>query len=102
LQYQKALNLKNQVSDGLKVSYEQNKSNYISALNKYNTTKDNLNLADKIYKRSLIKYNEGILSSLELTQAQNQFLQSQTNYYSSIIELTSAKAALEKILTSNK
>jgi hypothetical protein len=37
---------------------------------------------------------------MELTQSQNQYLQSQTNYYSAIIELTASKAALEKLLSS--
>lgn len=96
--YQKALNSKQQASDGLKVSYEQNKSSYISALDKYNTANENLKLAEKIYNHSLIKYKEGVISSTDLTQTQNQYLQSQTNYYGAIIELTSAKAKLEKLL----
>jgi outer membrane protein TolC len=98
--YQKAMNSQKQVSDGLKVNYEQSKSAYISAMDKYNTTTENLKLADKIYKRSLIKYKEGLISSTELTQNQNQYLQSQSNYYSAIVDLVSAKTKFEKILIS--
>jgi len=97
--YEKTLNTKQQTSDGLKVSYEQSKSNYLASVNKYNVSKENLKLSEKIYNKSLLKYKEGVISSLELTQAQNQYLQSQTSYYSSILELTSSKAALEKILS---
>jgi outer membrane protein len=97
--YQKALNSKQQASDGLKLSYDQNKSNYLSSLDKYNTASENLKLAEKIYNHSLIKYKEGVISSTELSQTQNQYLQSQTNYFSSILELTSAKAKLEKLLS---
>ena len=55
-------------------------------------------LADKIYNKSVIKFKEGIIGSLELTMAQNQFLQAQSSYYTSIIELTTAKSKLEKLI----
>lgn len=100
ISYEKALNSKQQVADGLKVSYAEAKSSYIAATDKYNMAKENLGLSEKIYNRSLIKYREGMISSTDLTQNQNQFIQSQTNYYSSIIELTSARAKLEKLMTS--
>jgi outer membrane protein len=58
-------------------------------------------LAEKIYKRSLVKYQNGVISSLELTQAQNQFLTSQTTYYQSILTLISEKNKLEKLTTKN-
>jgi outer membrane protein len=98
--YEKALNSKQQAADGLKVSYEETRSTYISAVDNFNVAKENLGLAEKIYNRSLIKYKEGVISGTDLTQNQNQYIQSQTNYYGAIITLTSAKAKLEKLLAS--
>jgi outer membrane protein len=98
-QYQKALYSKQIAADGLKLSYEETHSAYISAIDKYKTAKENLNLANKIYTRSLVKFSQGMISSIDLTQTQNQYIQSQTSYYGSILELTSAKAKLEKLLS---
>ncbi len=43
-------------------------------------------------------FRNGTASSLEVTQAQNQMLSSQTNYYTSILELLQAKNNLDKAL----
>jgi outer membrane protein TolC len=100
ISYEKALITKQQSSDVLKMSFEEAKSSYQNAIDKYNTTKENLKLSEKIYKKSIIKKQEGTISSTDLTQTQNQYLQSQTNYYSAIIDLAASKAKLEKLLIS--
>jgi outer membrane protein TolC len=102
ISYEKALNTQQQVADGLKVNYEQTKSSYISSMDNYNVASENLHLSENIYKRSLIKYREGVISSIELTQTQNQYIQIQSNYYSAIINLASARIKLEKLLKSAK
>ena len=67
-------------------------------MNNYLTKKENVILAQKIYNKNIIKYKEGIIGSMELTLAQNQYLQAQTDFYTSIINLTEAKSKLEKLL----
>ena len=100
ISYDKALNSKQLAADGLKMSFEESKSSYQSAIDNFKTAKENLKLSEKIYRRSIIKKQEGTISSVELTQTQNQYLQSQSNYFNSIITLASAKAKLEKLLIS--
>jgi len=95
---EKAKNSKQQVSLGLQTSFFDAKSSFITALNKYQTNKQNVKLAEKIYNKNIVKYKEGITGGMELTQSQNQYLQAQSNYYTSIIELTTAKSKLEKML----
>ncbi len=95
---EKAKNSKEQVSLGLQTSFLNAKSLFITALNTYTTKKQNVQLAEKIYNKSLVKYKEGIIGSLELTLAQNQYLQAQSDYYTSIIDLSSSKSKFEKIL----
>ena len=99
LSLDKMANTKTQVSAGLLTSYNEAKSGLQTAYSQYLTNKENVKLSEKIYNKTLIKYKEGISSSLELTQAQNQFLQAQTTYYTSIIQLQSTKSKLEKLLT---
>lgn len=98
LSLEKTKNMKQYVASGLQTSYSDAKASFLTAYNKHLLLKQNVVLADKIYNRSVVKYKEGIIGSLELTLAQNQFLQAQSAYYSSIIELTSAKSKLEKLI----
>jgi outer membrane protein len=97
----KAQNNRDQTADGLKVDFFSSKSALLNAVDKYHTMGNNLKLADKIYKRALIKYTNGIISSTDLTQIQNQYLTAQSNYYSAIQDLVASKNKLEKLLSKN-
>jgi outer membrane protein TolC len=92
---------KNQVRDGLLIDFEQSRNTYNKALNDYLTLKENLNLSDKIYRKTLLKYSQGMASGMELTQAQNQFLTTESNYYNAVLSLFNAQAKLEKLLETN-
>jgi outer membrane protein len=94
---EKSKNSKEQVSLGLQTAFSNAQSTFIISMNTYLTKKQNVVLAQKIYNKNIIKYKEGIIGSLELTLAQNQYLQAQTDYYTSIIDLTTAKSKLEKL-----
>jgi outer membrane protein TolC len=97
----KAQNNKSQAVDGLWVDFYTSKSALLNAWDSYNTASNNLQLAKKIYNRSLIKYTNGMLSNIELTQVQNQFLNAQSNYYTAIQSLITSKNKLEKMLSKN-
>jgi len=60
-----------------------------------------LALSEKIYNKNIIKFKEGVASSLELTQSQSQYLTSESNYYNSVISLLQAKAKMDRILATN-
>ncbi|MFT6947825.1 MAG: outer membrane protein [Vicingaceae bacterium] len=89
---------KRQVEQQLTINAQNSKSQYTFALSQYKTTEGNLNLAQRIYNKTKIKYEEGISTSLELTQANNQLLQSQTGYISAAVQLIQAKSNLDKAL----
>jgi outer membrane protein len=89
---------KEQAQQGLLMDYEKSKSELITALDKYNTSKENMILADKIQKRTIIKYKEGVSSSTDITQVSNQYLQSVSNYYGAMMDLLNAKAKTEKLI----
>lgn len=44
------------------------------------------------------KYKQGMASSLELTQANSQYLQAENNYITSLMSLLQTKVALDKLL----
>ena len=104
LELEKINNTKEKVSQALSVEYSQSLASFNAAIDKYNREKENNTLAKKIYDKTLVKYKKGVSSSLELTQAQNQFLQTQSSFFQSMFEVLSAKNKIERILSgsSNK
>ena len=98
LELQKAINLKKQVEDGLQLELLQSRSAFSDALEKNQGSKGNVDLAKKIYEKTLVKYSSGTASSLELTQAHNQYLTAESNYTRVVVELLAAKIRLDKAL----
>jgi outer membrane protein TolC len=98
LDFEKVVIAKKQVSENLKMGLMTSRSDYTYALDQYNSQKENMELANRIFTKEQIKYQEGISSSLELTQANNQLLSTQGDYLNSILQLISAKSKLDKAL----
>ena len=74
------------------------KSDYQFAIEQYETAKQNLSLAERIEKKQQIKFFEGISTSFNLSQAQNQLYTQQQNYVQSMLAVIAKKAALEDAL----
>ena len=58
-----------------------------------------MELSKKVYDKTLIKYEEGLASSTDLTQANDRFLATQANYIQALAELLNAKNKLDRIHT---
>jgi outer membrane protein len=99
LDLQKSRLAKEQAEQGLIMEYEKSCSNYQTAYNNYIINKESMNLGKTIYEKTVIKYKEGVSTSFELTQNQNQFLTAESNYYNSVLALLNAKAELDRILS---
>lgn len=82
----------------LRLQLEQVKSDYILAIEEYETSKENLGLAERIEKKNQIKYQEGIASSFDLRQAQTQLYTAQQEYLQSMVDVINKKTELETIL----
>jgi outer membrane protein TolC len=95
---QKATNLKMQVADGLRLELFQARSEFADALEKTQNLKKNVQLAKRIYEKTLVKYKDGIATSLELTQTHNQYLTAESNYTNAAVQLLNAKIRLDKAL----
>lgn len=86
----------------LKFQIESAKSNYQFAIEKYNTSKESLDLAERIEKKNQVKFFEGISSSFELNQAQQQLYSAQQNYLQAMLDVISSKVELETLLNETK
>lgn len=87
LVWEQAKNDKMQTEESLALAHLAAQSNFINASSDYNHQENNLALAKKIYEKTLAKYREGLVSSLELSQAGTEYLQSNTNFSKSIYDL---------------
>lgn len=69
-----------------------------TAWENYQVQQDNIRLARKILDRTLVKYNEGMATSMEVTQASDQLLRAETSYSSALVDILNAKVRLDKIM----
>jgi len=79
----------------LELQYEQALSDYNYAMDNMSNQMRNRDLSERIRNRTLRKYQEGLASSLELTQVENQYLDAERSYITSILNVLNAKEALE-------
>jgi len=80
-----------QVSQGLLLEEAQAKNDLSAAFENYTNVRDNMELAQKVYDKTLIKYQEGLASSTDLTQANDRFLGTQSSYIQAMAALLNAK-----------
>ncbi len=98
LELEKTRNLKDFQTRALQVQARQLADQLAVKRDAYYNNQKNLQLAQQIYQRSLIKYREGVGSSLDLTVNQNQYLNALSGFYQSVFDLISAHNQLDKIL----
>ncbi len=89
--------LRVQLQNNLNTEEDNIKTNFTNALSIHKNKKNATKLAKRIYDKTQVKYKEGVSSNTELLQMYNQYLESEGNYISSIVDLVNAKLALEKL-----
>ena len=82
----------------LSLQAQKAQNDYQFSIENYQTAKKNVGLAERIEKKQRIKFFEGISSSFDLLQAQNQLYSQQQSYIQSMLDVISTKAALENAL----
>jgi outer membrane protein TolC len=84
--------------DGYEIQFENAKTELITAFDAYTSYQSNIQLAEKIYKTTQVKYKEGIGSSLELKSAESELYTTQSNYINAIYRVLIAKQEINKLL----
>ncbi|MFL0071346.1 TolC family protein [Tenacibaculum maritimum] len=87
-----------EIKQKLSLQAEAAKSEYQLSIENYETAKRNLELAERIEKKQQIKFFEGISTSFDLYQAQNQLYSQQDKYVQSMLNVVAKKAKLENAL----
>jgi len=86
------------LEQGLLFQVEQARNKLIANYDTYMKEQKNVVLSEKIYRRALVKFTNGMISSNELTQLNTQYFNSQSNYYRAMMNVLNAKIELDKIL----
>ena len=87
-----------EIKQKLNLQAETAKSEYQLSIENYETAKKNLLLAERIEKKQQVKFFEGLSTSFDLSQAQNQLYTQQSNYVQSMLNVIAKKAQLETAL----
>ncbi len=87
-----------EIKQKLNLQAQTAKSEYQLSIENYETAKQNLQLAERIEKKQQVKFFEGLSSSFDLSQAQNQLYTQQSNYVQSMLNVIAKKAQLESAL----
>jgi len=91
-----------EAEEQIRLQLKQSRSNYILAIEQYDTNKENLELAERIENKNQIKYAEGIASSFELRQAQLQLYDAQNKHLQSMVDIINTKTTLETVLNNER
>jgi outer membrane protein TolC len=98
IELEKARTTKELVSDQLLMQEKQLRFDLVNANLQFINQRENIEVSKRVYESMENKYKQGMASSLELTQSNNQYLQAENNYISSLMSLLQTKVALDKLL----
>ncbi|HRZ41421.1 MAG TPA: TolC family protein [Bacteroidales bacterium] len=90
-------NTRELLSDQLMVQEKQLRYNYTSALESWQNQKENVEVARRVYSSLKLKYEQGVISGLDLINADSNYLKAESDYLSSMMQVLSARVQLEKL-----
>jgi len=90
-------NTRDLVAQQLNLQERQIRYNYNTLLDQYETQKANVDIAKEVLEKMNLKYQQGVISSLELTSANNDYLTAESNFTSIILQLLNAELSIRKL-----
>jgi outer membrane protein TolC len=100
IELEKARTGRELMTEQMLLQEKQLRYNLVNAREQYNLQKENIEVSKRIYGSVVNKYRQGMASSLEVTQANANYLQAENNYLSALMTLLQSKIALDKLLGS--
>jgi len=95
---EKAIVQRQQLEAGLKLDLSVANSNFNQALASFDISTRNVDVATKIRNKTNRKFQEGMSTSFEVTQAEAQLIDDQFNYIQSALQLFEAKTRIDELL----
>lgn len=98
LQLEQAEVNRNLTTQRLELEYAQRRNDVLTAQELYKNERDRMDLSRRVFDRTSLKFTEGLASSFELTQEQNQYIAAQQSYIQRVVDLVNARAELRRAL----
>jgi len=98
LELEKVTNSKNTLESTLYSLLLQKRNEFLTAQENLKNSSENMETSKKVLNHVIIKHQKGVASSMELTQANQDFLSTVSNHTQAIVDLLNAKIELQKIL----
>ncbi|MGY6561463.1 MAG: TolC family protein [Luteibaculaceae bacterium] len=84
--------------ESLKLEYQRALENLKTALDNQVNSEKRFTLSERILKRTEIRNKEGVATSLELTQIQNQYIEAKQAHLNASLEVLNSRATLHKLI----
>jgi outer membrane protein TolC len=97
IELDKARRSKAMIKEQLLMQNNQLRYELTNAYENYQTQKSNVDVASRVLENVQNKYKQGLSSSLDLTQANSNYLEAQSNYLNAAMDLMQANLKLEKL-----
>ncbi len=98
LKIAKAQNDLNNFQRYANMEYENSKNTYLQNLQSVIIQKQNVQLAERIYSKSMTKFKEGVGSTLEITQAETELRTANNMYLNALYDLVNSKIDLKNAI----
>jgi len=98
IDYSMAQTNKSILEDQLTLQEKQFKYNLASSLENFYTQQENREVAQSVYDSYRRKFEQGMATSLDLTQANNNYLDAESNFINAIMQVMNAKLQLDKLM----
>lgn len=86
------------LQDNLFLQESQLRFEYISKYEEYQNQEQNVEVARRVFESYKRKFNQGVASGMDLTQANSTYLQAESNYLSSVLSLLQARVSFFKLM----
>ena len=86
------------LEDQLLLQEKQFKFNLESSLENLYTQQENVEVAQRVYNSYLRKFEQGMATSLDLTQANGNYLDAESNFITAVMEVLNARLQLDKLM----
>jgi len=97
IDYDMSNNTKDLLVDQLTLQEKQLRYNYNNFLEQYFSQKNNIKISKEVLDQMNRKFKHGVASSLDLTSANNDYLQAEMDLTSTTLQLLNAELALRKL-----
>lgn len=97
LQHESALVDRNLLVDNLYIQSKQLKNNMQTYYEQYQTQKKSVDISKLVYNKFASKFEQGMVSSIDLNTSNNNYLAAESNLLSSMLNLLKAKSEFERL-----